>query len=301
VRYNKALERFFRWLRTEQRLLPDTPECADEYLGEFIESCWEGGDSKGCATDVLSSAQWRCPQLRGQLRTGWSLVKAWQLHELPSRAPPLPAIMFFSLANVFSELQRPHLAAAILLGGHCMLRTGELLSASWSSLALDVQATPASGVLSLGFTKGGSRHGVAESVTIELPWLVYFLEVVRQIVSPAAADTLCQVPPHQFRSLFKEAVDILDCGSWGFQPYSIRRGAATELWRRTGQLSLVTLRGRWMHPTTIRVYVNEGLAVLAEMRLPREDLAMCAARAQRTIASAVRKVFPTAPFPTALV
>jgi hypothetical protein len=131
--------------------------------------------------------------------------------------------------------------------------------------------------------------------------LVLFLEVVRRIAGPDPADTVCDVVPHQFRQLFKEAIDILGCSSWGFQPYSIRRGAATEMWRRTGQLSLVTLRGRWMHPTTTRVYVNEGLAVLAEMRLPRDNLAECALRGQRTIAEAVRKVFPDAPFPSSLV
>jgi hypothetical protein len=56
-----------------------------------------------------------------------------------------------------------------------------------------------------------------------------------------------------------------------------------------------------MHPTTTRVYVNEGLAVLAEMRLPKEDLAKCATKARQTIALAVRNVFPAAPFPDAVV
>jgi hypothetical protein len=152
--YNKALARFFLWLRTEHRLLPDTPESIDEFLGEFIESCWEGGDSTGYATDVLSVVQWRCPQLRGKLKTGWGLIKAWQLHELPSRAPPLPAVMFFSLANVFLELRMPHLAAPILLGGHCMLRTGELLSVSWSSLCAECAVRAGLRRVKLGLSEG---------------------------------------------------------------------------------------------------------------------------------------------------
>ena len=54
---------------------------------------------------------------------------------------------------------------------------------------------------------------------------------------------------------------------FGFRPYSLRRGGATELWRVTGDLGKVTMAGRWGHQQTARIYVNDGLAVLTEMQL----------------------------------
>jgi hypothetical protein len=70
-----------------------------------------------------------------------------------------------------------------------------------------------------------------------------------------------------FRKAFADAIRSLNWQDWGFMPYSLRRGGATELWRASGQLSQVTVRGRWSHPQTARIYVNDGLATLAQMHL----------------------------------
>ena len=90
------------------------------------------------------------------------------------------------------------------------------------------------------------------------------------MLAPRSDPTLIGMPVQAFRKLFQQGIGFLGCTEWGFKPYSIRRGGATELWRLSGQLSKVTLRGRWAHASTTRVYVNEGLATLAEQRLPVE-------------------------------
>ena len=154
----------------------------------------------------------------------------------------------------------------ILLGGHCLLRTGELVELAFSQI--EWAEDYASCVISLGTTKGGARRGVLESVTVELQWLSLAMRALRE--APNATPTVVGVPSHVFRRVFNEGIAALKCDGWGFMPYSIRRGGATDLWRTSGALSKVTLRGRWQQASTARIYVNDGLAVLAEQKLPKE-------------------------------
>ena len=112
----------------------------------------------------------------------------------------------------------------------------------------------------------GQRRGAAESVTVDLPWLAVALKALA--VNRLASDSVIDMNMTTFRRLFREAMIAFNCSDWGFTPYSLRRGGATEMWRQTGALSRVTLRGRWAHASTARIYVNDGLATLAELRLP---------------------------------
>ena len=115
----------------------------------------------------------------------------------------------------------------------------------------------------------------------DLPWLAAALKALSKTKrGPTALD----VTATEFRRIYKDAVQGVNCGDWGFMPYSLRRGGATDLWRKTGALSRVTLRGRWQHATTARVYVNDGLATFSgaevaqradeavEQRLRKEDV-----------------------------
>eukprot|EP00972_Heterocapsa_arctica_P040509 5968660-Heterocapsa_arctica.AAC.1 len=54
---------------------------------------------------------------------------------------------------------------------------------------------------------------------------------------------------------------------WQFKPYSIRRGGATSHLRAFGSLSLTVDRGRWDNPRSARIYLQSGMAQLADMRL----------------------------------
>ena len=54
-----------------------------------------------------------------------------------------------------------------------------------------------------------------------------------------------------------------------YKPYSLRRGGATDLWTRAGNLDRLVVRGRWGNAITARQYVNEAAAALATVRLPK--------------------------------
>ena len=74
--------------------------------------------------------------------------------------------------------------------------------------------------------------------------------------------------PKHWRALFNQSLDALGLQQFEFRPYSLRRGGATWWFSRHHSLDKILLQGRWQAPKTARIYLNEGLAVLAEMRLP---------------------------------
>ena len=55
-------------------------------------------------------------------------------------------------------------------------------------------------------------------------------------------------------------------------PYSFRRGGATHWFSKHGSLDRIIVMGRWQAQRTARVYLNEGLSVLAEMAIPKSKL-----------------------------
>ena len=132
-------------------------------------------------------------------------------------------------------------------------------------------------------TKGGSRIGSTESITIEEPF-VYNLLAARLLHLPSG-DLLLSKGQADFRSSFKQALDALDLTSLGFKPYSLRRGGATFHFRAFGQLSKTVVKGRWTNARTARVYINEGLAVFASFSCPKSDEAVTAACARFTLAT----------------
>ena len=52
-----------------------------------------------------------------------------------------------------------------------------------------------------------------------------------------------------------------------FKPYSCRRGGATNFFIQTGSMELTLARGRWGSSRVARIYINDGLAMLASLTL----------------------------------
>ena len=74
--------------------------------------------------------------------------------------------------------------------------------------------------------------------------------------------------PGKWRSLFGQALEALNLQDYGFRPYSLRRGGATWWFAKHGSLDKILLQGRWAAPKTARIYINEGLSILAELSIP---------------------------------
>ena len=113
-------------------------------------------------------------------------------------------------------------------------------------------------------TKSGRRRGQEEAVTIDDPWIGALLFTWCHSLSPG--DFLSSQPQHVHRARLHTACRALSI-DWGFRWYSLRRGAATEMLRRTGDIQRVLLRGRWGHLRTARIYLTDGLARAAELQV----------------------------------
>ena len=79
------------------------------------------------------------------------------------------------------------------------------------------------------------------------------------------SSALAKNPAH-WRDLFNQAIVAL--ASFNFRPYSLRRGGATWWFARHGSLDKILVQGRRQAPKTARIYLNKGLAIVAELRLP---------------------------------
>ena len=262
ARYNKAMDRYRNFLREEDRPYPRDAAHQDYVLSHYIEHLCKTGEGRALACDNVAAVQDFHPFLRGHLPSAWRLLKTWSSNELPNRAPPLSldALQVLTGHALFND--KPLFALSLLLGFHGLLRTGELLGVKKAHVVQSGPRSPA--VISLGLTKGGKRAGAAESVTIREEDTLRRLW--QWLNTPHAPATLWGTP-HSWRKTFNESLVACQLDSFDFRPYSLRRGGATMHFGRHGSLDRLLIQGRWASSKTARIYINEGLAVLAELKL----------------------------------
>lgn len=241
VRYERALEKFFTFLKDHKLQLPTQKFLLDGITSDYIEHLWATGEGRALASDTLAALQDAQPQVRGSLQATWRLLKTWNTTELPNRAPPMPLEVLEALVG-YACFKNQHLfALSLLIGFHGLLRTGEILGLSKKDFSVTSDSTAV--LISLGLTKGGQRQGALESVKIS------FEDITRRVqqwlADPASSAKLTGTP-HQWRTLFNAAISALNFEELGLRPYSLRRGGATFQFRQHGSLDRLLLHGRWM-------------------------------------------------------
>ena len=260
-RYQLALDRFLRFLKENGMVLPKQRAQLDHFTSEYLEYLWSQGEGRALASDTIAGLQDYDPRLRGMLPCTWRLLKVWHTHEIPNRAPPLPESVMKAMVGYAIFHGRPMFALSLLLGFYCMLRTGELLGLRRTHVEVASEDGPA--IISLGLTKGGKRHGAAESVSANVQ------DLVRRLWQWKSSNVLSLVTStNAWRSEFSATLKGLNLERFEFRPYSLRRGGATFWFGKHGSLDRLLLQGRWHAPRTARIYLNEGLAILAEMKVP---------------------------------
>ena len=261
-RYNKALDKYKSFLKDEGRVFPRDAPGHDYLLSQYIEFLWETGEGRALACDTIASVQDQQPALRGHLPSAWRLMRTWQTNEIPNRAPPLPVEALHVLVGYALFSGNGLFGLSLLLAFHGLLRTGELLGIRKTHVTQVGPRSPA--VISLGMTKGGKRVGASESVTIREE------ETLRRLWqwlhTPNTPSLLCGTA-HSWRKTFNDALEACQLEGHDFRPYSLRRGGATMYFGRHGSLDRLLVQGRWASSKTARIYINEGLAVLAELKL----------------------------------
>lgn len=260
ARYDKALSSFLQFLKHNNLTLPYQRDRLDPLAAEYIEHLWVTGAGRGLASDTLASLQDQDPRLRGQLQSSWRLLKTWHSHEIPNRAPPFPEYILHCLVGWALLRSNFNFAVSLLVGFYGILRTGELLALEKRHISMSVQSGVA--VLTLGYTKGGKRLGVCDSVTLTHDLALRFLKQWLRLSHDH--QKFCSSPA-KWRTTFAQALTDLKLTEFEFRPYSLRRGGATWYFTKFNSLDKVMVMGRWQAARTARLYLNESMATLAEM------------------------------------
>ena len=262
VRYAEGLEEFFTYLEKAGLVLPTKRQEMDAVVGDYLEFLWGEGEGRAKASNFLAAIQDFDPKLRGNLPMSWRLMKAWTANEVPNRAPPITESILHAMVGWAFFHEHHVFGLSLLVGFYGLLRTGELLSLQACHFHMTSSTQPA--VIRLGLTKSGKRQGAAESVTLsELP----VLKLLWSWKSSASQFSFLTPKPHVWRQLFNDCVSGLKISDWGFRPYSLRRGGATSYFVKVGSLDRVLILGRWTAVKTAKIYLNSGLAMLADLKI----------------------------------
>ena len=259
-RYEGAFKCFLQYLHSQLDNIAPTRQALDIQLQDYLDYLWQEGESISLAGDTISSIQHYQPNCKRHLPGSWRLLKAWQLHELPARTPPFVWATLTVLLGWFHG-QCPAVALGLYLAFRALLRTGELLHIQ----AKDVVLSPTSShaVLYLGITKTGSRNPLANSVTLTDDHLVHLLRL--WLSTSRHHDYLIPWSASYFRAQFNKGLEQTGLSKWGYKPYSLRRGGATDLWLTSHNYSRVAHAGRWSSERTLRIYIQDSLAMLTNI------------------------------------
>ena len=266
-----TLERYFTAV---QRLAPVlskvcTESQLDEEVSQWVQQEFEDGSPLYLIGDALSGLHHFEPYTKRRLPKSWRLYGIWRKYEVPCRAPPLPQDIALALAGWCLSKDELTMSALILLGFHCLLRTGEILSIRPCDFILNNNC----GLLSLPTSKSGLRSNTKESVsihdvtTLEIIWAMIALK--HQLGFP---NTPCwEHSGTCFRNLFRRATAALKIEHLNFRPYSLRRGGATYEMQTHGLMERTLIRGRWRNSNIARIYINDGLALLPSLSMSFES------------------------------
>ena len=266
-RYQEGLQQFYDYLAREGLALPTKRDKMDNLVSDYIEFLWSEGEGRAAASNFLAALQDRDPKLKGLLPLSWRLMRTWTTNELPNRAPPLTEGVLRAMVGWSFFHEHFRFGISLLVGFYGLLRTGELLALQAWQFQTAGSSTPV--VVSLGLTKSGKRQGAAESVTISELVVIQLLCKWKSISGPY--DFLTD-KPHVWREMFQACLKGIGVEKWDFRPYSLRRGGATSLFVKVGSLDRVLLLGRWTAVKTAKIYLNSGLAMLADIQIPRTQL-----------------------------
>ena len=261
-RYDKATSQFFAFLNKEGLVLPTKRELLDPLVCEYLEYLWSTGVGRAQANDTVAGLQDFQPNLKNHLQGAWRLLRTWSMNEIPNRAPPLPEQVLHAMAGWAFFHGHNTFAVSLVLGFYTMLRSGELMGLKSSQFMTSPSSRQV--LVSLGLTKGGKRQGAAESVILGVEQGVRLVQHWKTLTT---TSTPLATSPAQWRGLFSECLEALGLEKFQFRPYSLRRGGATWWFSKHQNLDKILVQGRWLAQKTARIYINEGLAMLAQTKI----------------------------------
>lgn len=256
--------RYYAGLRRIQRILEgaDSWIDLDNQLATWITQQWENGEPLGHVSDALCGLSHYMPSAKHQTPECWRLFKVWRKVERPQRAPPFPPLVLWGLVGFCIAQDHFRMAAILALGFHGCLRTGEVLSVCPHDFLIKRQH----GLLRLTDTK--SAKSSDEFIRLDDDRVLMILRTVKDLIPEHHwHKPIWDRSPQFFRSSLAKLLDHFQLQSHGFRGYSLRRGGATHHFEVGASLEKTLLYGRWQSSRVARIYLCDGLARLAQMRL----------------------------------
>lgn len=266
----KTQERYYIGLSKVLPLLLNVSSALqmDEIVSDWVQHCWEAGESLHIVNDGLCGLHHYQPWTKTMIPTAWRLFRVWRKVEAPNRAPPLTAEIVHALSLYALAHNNIIFAGVLLLGFFALLRTGEFLDVTADDLLIGEDA----GIVSLKRTKSGLRNAAHETVSFDDPITLEILRVVKQA---KRASNMHKVPiwtksAQAFRNEFAHHCKRFHLQDHGFRPYSFRRGGATHLFQETGSMEVALLKGRWNSTKVAKIYLSDGLSYLPGLTFGKE-------------------------------
>ena len=98
----------------------------DELVSNWVEKRFSAHKPLNTISDALSGLHYFLASTKKKPPFSWKPFSAWRRYEVPSRAPPITADLVLGFAGKCLANLDLIMAALLLLGFHCCLRTGEL-------------------------------------------------------------------------------------------------------------------------------------------------------------------------------
>eukprot|EP00435_Cladocopium_sp_Y103_P026117 s1612_g6.t1 len=243
----------------------NTESQLDDLVADWVQDEFEDGSPLHLVGDALSGLHYFEPFTKRKLTKSWRLYSIWRRYEVPCRAPPLTQDIVLGMAGYCISICELTMAALLLLGFHCLMRTGELLQIRPCDFILNEEV----GLVSIPSSKSGVRQNTRESVSIRDP---YTLETVAAMVDLRQTLGFTNTPcwdrsGSTFRDLFRRILDKLEVADLSFRPYSLRRGGATYEMQSHGLMERTLIRGSLTHRLVkVNSVVREGDKVWVKVR-----------------------------------
>ena len=264
---DKTRTRYYNALR---KVLPTvenatSPESLDLKLCDWIHQMWYDGEPLLTIGDALSALHFFQPWTRRKVPHAWKLFSTWRRLEIPSRALPLTWRIVCGLAAFELAHNNLEMACILLLGFHCLLRTGECLALCTNDLLLG----STTGLCTLHQTKSGARNNASEAISIHNLVVLETLKTLRDIrrIQGTTALPLWSSTGSKFRARFAWLCNHFGLSEHNFRPYSLRRGSATEVFQTTLSMEAALVRGRWTSSRVARIYISDGLSFLPSLKM----------------------------------
>ena len=153
-------------------------------------------------------------------------------------------------------------AFVLLVAYDCLLRTSEAATLCMSNFEFDKKMKCC--LLILSASKGQTRTGVKESMSLLDPSLVRWAAALKELIP--AGEPLIPGGSKTLRRKFRDLVRATGLQKLDLQVYSLRRGGATDMFRQCGSFDSVSDRGRWKQVRTCRIYVDAALQDAATLQ-----------------------------------